>query len=323
MHGNGTATERQVKGPVFGYILGAHVPGDPAEATLVLAAIATFNGWKCNGDRLVTVDCLNRDTDDRYEARNPSMTKIAVELGLGIDAVRRGIRFLAAAGIVAEAVDSCQLRDNGWFVIDPEVLADRWRHKWQRIKITPHIGSRGLRARPLLLAALVAGQVKQDGRLILGTRFLGERLGVPQRTVERALASCREASVLHTWSLPPKWQMFIAMGPSRKTRGKSVDVREDSYEGAVDSQKVDEESANARCEQAEEREMLTVSRRQQHCKQAVTTLRRGGLPVANRRSPHCEQAEDLQRCLQRYLQKYHKTPPLPLVVVMLFMKGNL
>jgi hypothetical protein len=182
----------------FRTLLVGHLPSDPAEATLVLAAAAALCGLRSDGSPM---------PEARPHA--PSLREIAAELGLAVSAVRRGVRHLEQCGAVRH--------DDGVHVA-AEALAARWQDVRQRCRLTAEARSHGLRAAPLLLAALVAGQIDERGRLCLGRRFLSERLGLPQRTLDRALATVCQAGVLHRWTVGNGFgggQMFLALGPSR------------------------------------------------------------------------------------------------------------
>ncbi len=176
-----------------------HDPKDPAEATLVLAAAAAANGLRCDGEPMAGSEF----------GKPPSIHWISRQLRLSLEGVRRGLRHLVR-------IDAVHL--DGGVVAHPEALARRWDNYRQRICITTDLRLLNLRPRPLLLASLIAGQIDRQGRLCLGVHFLAERTGLPVRTVERALASCRRAGAIHTWSVPlsgNRRQLYVALGPSR------------------------------------------------------------------------------------------------------------
>jgi hypothetical protein len=132
----------------------------------------------------------------------------------------------------------------------------------------------GLRAEPLLIAALVAGQADQRGRVCLGRQYLVERTGLAARTLDRALQRAEQAGAIHKWrvQLGSGWRLFLAPGPSRsgdKPREQANSVanrREASRNGEV--------------------EALDGERREA----ATTSSRSGEQPVANRRTARREQA---------------------------------
>lgn len=176
-----------------------HDPKDPAEATLVLAAAAAANGLRCDGEPMAGSEF----------GKPPSVRWISRQLFLSLDAVRRGVEHLVR-------VDAAHVQDG--VVAHPEALTRRWSNYRQRIRVTTELRLLHLRPRPLLLASLIAGQIDRQGRLCLGVHFLAERTGLPVRTVERALASCRQAGAIQTWSVPlsgRRRQLFTALGRSR------------------------------------------------------------------------------------------------------------
>lgn len=173
-----------------------HDPRDPAEATLVLAAAAAANGLRCDGQPMPGAEFSTA----------PSLNAIARQLCLHIDTVRRGVAHLVK-------IDAVHF-DNGVHA-DPSALTSRWANHRQRIRITGEARLLRMRAKPLLLTALVAGQVDERGQLRLGIGFLMERTGFSRRAVDRALRTARNAKAIHTWNTPPHWQLFLALGQSR------------------------------------------------------------------------------------------------------------
>jgi hypothetical protein len=196
----------------FRLLLGAHVPSDPAEATLVLAAAAAINGLKADGSPM-----------DQGAGHRPSLSELAAELQLSRSAVRRGVQHLLSTDAIT--------MDRGRIRVDPRVLAERWAVHRQRIRITCEVRQLRMRPRSLLLTALVAGQAGRDGRLRLGVQFLAERTGFPRRSLERALANARKEGALHTWSQPPSWILYLAVGPAA-TEQRAEDICE-RHETAV------------------------------------------------------------------------------------------
>lgn len=174
-------------------MLVGHLPTDPPEATLVLAAAGACNGMLRDGTRSGGIP------------HAPSLRQLAQLLGIHIDAVRRGVRHLQAAGEAR--------MDNG-VVVEPEALRRRWHDPralgdreapaaWFQVRITADLLKLGLAPRPLLLAGLVAGLFNDRRReLRLSVPFLAERLGLPLRTVERLAVVCERAGALHSWTRP-------------------------------------------------------------------------------------------------------------------------
>jgi len=180
----------------FRALLCGHRAGDPAVATLVLAAAAAFNGLLHNGEPMPNAF-----------GHAPSLREIARELGMHVGSVRRGAQHLACAGAV---------RLDGGVIVQPEALYARWQNPRQRIRVTADMRSLRMRAEPLLLSALVAGQVDRGGRLCLGRGFLAERTGFALRTLDRAMATAEAAGAIHRWTAKLRhWQLFLAVGPSR------------------------------------------------------------------------------------------------------------
>ena len=174
-------------------MLVGHLPADPPEATLVLAAAGVCNGLLRDGTRSGGIP------------HAPSLRQLAQLLGIHIDAVRRGVRHLQAAG---------EARMDEGVIVEPEALRRRWYDDrqlegreapaaWFQVRITADLLKLGLAPRPLLLAGLVAGLSNDRRReLRLSVPFLAERLGLPLRTVERLAVVCEQAGALHSWTRP-------------------------------------------------------------------------------------------------------------------------
>lgn len=236
----------------FRTLLCGHDPHDPAEATLVLAAAAAFNGLLATGEPMSHGRC----------GRLPTRAELAEELGLHIGAVRRGVQRLQKVGAIRFEL--------GGIAVVPEELGRRWGNPRQRIRITADARKLGMRARPLLLTALVTGQQDKQGRLMLGVNYLRERTGLHQRTVERALSAARDAGAIHTWARFTRGsgfrqQLWIALGPSRSGGSNT------SQSGGSDDH---------------QREPPAL----QNPKPSREASQSGGHPVAKRRSPHRETA---------------------------------
>ena len=175
-------------------LLAVHRPGDPAEATLVLAAVSALCGLACDGKPM---------------APGPlpvvTLRQIAAELGLPLSAVRRGLQFLGDAGALGDGL-----------VPAPATLQERWREERQRIRLPAWVRRRGLRAGPLLLAGFVAGQ-QQRGRLVLGIERLSDRLGTARRTLQRDLTRACRGGAVRRWTIPGSWQLCLAMAAEPAT----------------------------------------------------------------------------------------------------------
>lgn len=182
----------------FRTLLVGHDPADPPEATLALAAAAALGGLRADGAPMPGAE----------HARPASLATIARELGLDVKAVRRGVAHLEARGAVR--------RDGAGVVVHAAALAARWADPRRRIRLPAELRAKRLRAGPLLLAGLGLGQLDQRGQLRLGVGLLAERLGLPRRTVQRCLASCESAGVLHRWIAPIRGgRLVLAPGPAQ------------------------------------------------------------------------------------------------------------
>ncbi len=180
----------------FRTLLAAHVAGDPAEATLVLAAAAAFEGLAANGDVMAS-------------AGGPSSLRaIAAELDLHVGAVRRGVRALIAAGLVRF--------DAAGVHVQQAALATRWAARSAVIRLSADVRALGLRSEPLLVAGVVAGEMDRQGRLVAGIGRWCARTGLARRTVQRALAAAEAAGAIHRWVIPGRWLLCCAPGPRRK-----------------------------------------------------------------------------------------------------------
>jgi hypothetical protein len=237
-----------------------HDPRDPPEATLVLAAAAAANGLRCDGQPMAGAEFTTA----------PSLNAIARQLCLHIDTVRRGVEYLVKVGAVHV--------DNG-VLVDPSALTSRWAKHRQRIHITTEARWLRMRAKPLLLTALVAGQVDQRGQLRLGIEFLVERTGFSRRGVDRALRTARNREAIHTWNAPPKWQMFLALGPARSgarrgSQGGARRPRSKGVEGASEPLADGHDALGGR----ETAQPPIAKRRDPHCETASTGSQSGARP---------------------------------------------
>lgn len=209
-----------LEGVTIQLMLVGHLPTDPPEATLVLAAAGACNGLLRDGTRSGGIP------------HAPSLRQLAQLLGIHVDAVRRGVRHLQAAG---------EARMDDGVVVEPEALRRRWHDEralgdrqapaaWFQVRITADLLKLGLAPRPLLLAGLVAGLFNDRRReLRLSVPFLAERLGLPLRTVERLAVVCEQAGALHSWTRP------AAGGGCRKLKVWCPGPRPEGVENASSS----------------------------------------------------------------------------------------
>lgn len=181
----------------FRRLLAAHVATDPAETTLVLAAVAAFQGLKADGSPMLG-----------GEPAAPTFQQIADELGVHVGAVRRGVRHLEAAGVVTVG--------RGVHV-SAEALRARWAARSATIGLPRDLRQLALRCEALLVAGLVEDNRDQRGRLVMGLARLGARTGLSRRCVQRALANGQAAGAIHRWQMPGRGPLCIAMGQRRET----------------------------------------------------------------------------------------------------------
>lgn len=195
----------------FRLLLAAHAPGQSAEATLVLGALAAFHGLKADGSAMWAMPRLPTlpigDPPDAPAPEAPTLCELAAELGLHRGAVRRGVGALAAAGAV---------RVDAGVHVSAEALRARWEGRSCVIRLSREARELGLRCEPLLLTGLVAGQLDERGRLVMGIDRLVARTGIARRTLQRAIAIADAAGAIHRWTIPGKWQLCLAPGPRRE-----------------------------------------------------------------------------------------------------------
>lgn len=256
----------------FDVLIGAHRPGDPAEATLVLLAVAALNGLKGDGTPM----------PGAKPARSISISRIADEAGICRRAARRGLDYMAAAGAVVPVLDE---RGEPHFVAEPQVLATRWAQSRQRIRLPAAVRQLRLRPKEALLVGLVEWQRPQDGGpLRLGRQYLSDRLGFSLRQVDRATAGAKKAGVLRTWThngilhlLPvlPKEATATATNPSRGTIGTTMDLCR---------------SGNPPCAKAAKG---TGPKRQSACAEAANAIRSTGVQPDQHPDPASPVAETL------------------------------
>lgn len=197
----------------FPYLLAEHVPGEPCEATCVMAAVTAFCGLQADGSPM-----------PNGVPHAPSRRELADELGLYIGAVRRGVRHLVDAGLVR--------LDDGVHAVQ-EAVRRRWREPRCRIRLTAELRALRMRAEPLLVSALVANHLDRKGRLVLGVPLLMQRTGLSRRAVHRALATARGRGAIHTWTFPPRWQLCLALGPREAAQEMEREPAQENHREAA------------------------------------------------------------------------------------------
>ncbi len=183
----------------FRTLLAAHVPGDPPEATLVLAAMMAFGGVQVDANGMPdAVPVIPKQGD------------IAAELGLHRAAVARGL-----AALQRHDVD---LRRP----LRPSALEARWRARSAVVRLSDEVRKLDMRARPLLVSGVIAGAIPRRGQLVLGLRRLQGMTGLPRRTLQRAIADAELAGSFHTWRSPHTWVSCFALGCRKEAHGENV-----------------------------------------------------------------------------------------------------
>ncbi|MBL8738881.1 MAG: hypothetical protein JNL12_20800 [Planctomycetes bacterium] len=233
--------------PTFRTLVVGHDPRWSPEASIVLAAVAARNGLTCEGADMEgrTGDSVTHDA-----GRAASLAWVARETGLCIDAVRRGALDLVEAGHAYRDPDTAGGSNAGLFAV-PAALAARWAEPRRRLRFDQRVRSLGMRARPMLLAGLVLGQVvPSSGKVALGLDYLCERTGLPRRTLQSALAAAQKVGALHKWTAPVGGgQLCLAPGPSQSG------ARVGSQSGARVKAKGKGTAAVPRLESVEHREL--------------------------------------------------------------------
>lgn len=202
----------------FRLLIAAHVPDEPAEATLVLAAVAAFAGLT------VTGEVMPGACPAAVSAR-----ALADELGVHVGVVRRGLAHLVDRGVIDD--------DGG---VAPGALLARWGCRSCVIRLPDGLrdlrddrgsASRTVRAEVMLVAGLVAGQLDKRGRLVMGLERMAAVTGIARRCLQRALTTAEAVGALHRWLVPGRWLTCLAPGPRREpARGKR---REPAQENEV------------------------------------------------------------------------------------------
>jgi len=215
----------------FRNLMACHDPRDPAEATIVLAALTARNGYKANGSR------MQGSTPDHCEwdaGRPASLRELARESGLHIGAVRRGAQHLQKLGDI-------ERRTDGFHVV-PAALEARWNDERMvgsgsspairfRISLSREARALGMRAEPLLLTGLIECQ-STKGILKLSRQWMAERTGwvvkqgktagKPARRLDDIIRAASKAGAIHFWSEPRTWVMCFSVGPSRSKAAEKV-----------------------------------------------------------------------------------------------------
>lgn len=248
--------------PRFRVLLIGHDPKLSAEATIVLAAVAARNGLlgdgRPSGGRVA-------DGATPPAAGAATIAEVARETGLHRGAVRRGVAELLRCG---QLLDS-----DGGLQASPEALANRWADHRRRIRLDERLRSLGLRADPLLLSAMVAGQVDESGRWVCGMPRLIERTGMPRRCLFRHLHAAEEARAIHRWIAPiGRGQMILAPGVSRT--GTREATRSGTREGAEKlPPSADGGQAHQQCHEAAP---VDVAKRHSDCREAALPMSQSG-----------------------------------------------
>ena len=228
-----TATSKRA--PRFETLLAGHDARGPAEATLVLAAAAALCGLRADGSLM---------PGSTFPEGSVSVQAIADELGLYRGAASRGVEHCVRTGALVRMPD-------GTVRPAPEVHATRWAQDRQRVRLDRTDRERGLRGPVLLLLGLIRGQLDPRGQLRLGVTLLAERTGLQPRVVERHLAALRRIGAIHTWLVPGKWQLVVAMGPCRET-SEEERAREAVADGCRETSVPDVANRRSRCREASE-----------------------------------------------------------------------
>lgn len=173
--------------PRYGVLLGVRAPTEPAEASIVFAALAALAGYRADGEPMPGAPDVGRPA---------SLREIAAELGVHVGAARRGVAHLIACGAASREASGIRLM--------PATLAERWSRPWQRLRLVAGVRALGLRAEALVLAAAVAAAThgRADGQWRMGLVRLGGALGMPRRTVQRAIATAADAGAIRRWIAP-------------------------------------------------------------------------------------------------------------------------
>lgn len=169
----------------FEVLLGAHVVGEPVEASLVSMALAALNGIQRNGQPM-------QGSGGPATAR-----EIARELGWRtVDAVNRGLRFLREKGVVEHA-------EAGWSVV-AAVYGSRNGDNSRWLMLDKNARRRGLTRSPaLFIVSLALGQIDyRNGRAVLGRPRVRDLTGWSWSRIDRATRSAVEAGALRRWNLP-------------------------------------------------------------------------------------------------------------------------
>jgi len=199
----------------------------------VLAAAAALCGLRADGSLM---------PGSTFPEGSVSVQAIADELGLYRGAASRGVEHCVRTGALVRMPD-------GTVRPAPEVHATRWAQDRQRVRLDRTDRERGLRGPVLLLLGLIRGQLDPRGQLRLGVTLLAERTGLQPRVVERHLAALRRIGAIHTWLVPGKWQLVVAMGPCRET-SEEERAREAVADGCRETSVPDVANRRSRCRES-------------------------------------------------------------------------
>lgn len=187
-------------GARFEMLIVGHRPGSPPEATLALAALAALCGLSWDGSGM----SASWKTEWNQHDHAIGVAALARELGSDRRMVRRGLEFLGARGEAEYLVGVGA-------VAHPAALAERAGIGCM-VRLDRRHRQLGLRAEPLLVLGLLAAR-EVRGRVVLGIGRIGEALGMPRRTVQRALATLRGCGVIRSKVAPiGQGQLVIYFG---------------------------------------------------------------------------------------------------------------
>lgn len=249
--------------PRFRVLLVGHDPTQSAEATIVLAAVAARNGLLGDG----RPSCgRNADGATPPAAGAATVAEVARETGLHRGAVGRGVAELLRSGQLLQSERGLQAA--------PDALTKRWADHRRRIRLDERLRSLGLRADPLLLAAMVAGQVDESGRWVCGMPRLIERTGIPRRCLFRHLAAAERAQAIHRWIAPiGRGQMILAPGGVSRSGTRELSQTGTRKDAEEIPSAADREPAQERCREAAP---VDVANRHLDCREPALKVSRSG-----------------------------------------------
>jgi hypothetical protein len=202
---------------LFDVLLGAHVVGEPIEATVVAAALAARNGV-CRDGRP-----MQGEHGERATARD-----LAAELGFkNPDPVYRGLEVLELAGVATRHRD-------GW-MIDADRHADRCADNQKWIELDRDARRRGLRAPVLFVVGLVAGQKdRRNQQTVMGRPRMQQITGWSLSRIDRMTRAAVDRGGLRRWNLPGTGLPCYAQGESTnegRPYGESTNEGRDQANG--------------------------------------------------------------------------------------------